>query len=397
MLAAAALFGAVACTGVGVSGMGELADDPEPAPASVATVPDAERAPDRDREPPESAPEPIAPLAEAGVDEPLGVAVAPSSSRVLVIWSERAIALSDDDGATFHAVLEQSDRVQSVAFDERGDVWALVGARLGHRRSVDGRERWRDLPADMDVGAWDDDEAFETRLWASTAWVAIAVPHPDPERLSDILFTRDGGAHWSTSVVEATMSSSSIATIRVDGLRVEKGDRIAVLVEWGQGRECATTYATEHRGRTGAARLPAVVEYPETYSTVDLGHDGWGYATAYDPDEVGCVHPPVRAARDVVVDIAWRCGFPAISDVVVAHDATFARHGDALVSLARGTVNTLVDGLPPDTTLLAVDADLRALLGTDHGIVRREPDGRLTLLDPSTTLEHATSDAHAPH
>lgn len=381
---AAALLGALGCTTVPFSSAGELAEDPEPARSPIAMVPDAEPANARDRWPPAPAPRPATHPTEADLDEVLGVAVAPSSARTLAIWSERAIVVSDDDGGTFDAVLSRDGRVRSVAFDEGGGVWALVGARLGHR-TVDGAERWRGLPAHVDTSTWDDDEAFEPRLSTFTPWVTVAVPHSDPERLADILLTRDGGAHWSTSAIEATMSSNSIATIRIVDLRVERRDRLAVLVEWGQGRECGTTFATSHRGRMGAARLPAVVEYPEAYATVDLGHDGWGYVTTYDPEEVGCVHPPVRARRDVVHDVAWRCGDPPLSDIVVTRDATFARRGDALVSLTRGTAHTLVADLPPDATLLTVDADLRPLLRNEQGIIRREADGTLTTLHPRGT------------
>lgn len=379
----------VGCTPVIPAGAGEVFEEP----GAGATMPDAA---------PTQTPEPAEPEPSARTPEPRPIAtvperrvvISPSSTRTLVLWTDRAIVLTEDDGATFNAILQANDRVRSVAFDERGSLWALIGTRLAHRLA-DGRERWRDLSTHVDVRAWDDDDAFAIRLSASSVGVAIAVPHSEPEHLAHILFTQNAGAHWSTSFADSTMSSSSIATIRVDGMRVTKGNGVSLLVEWAQGRDCATTFATWHRGRIGAPRLSAVVEYPEADSRLHLGHDGWGYVARYEVDEgVGCVHAPLRRRRRRIDEISWRCGGPVFSDIMATQNATFARRGDALVSLAGGTARTLVSDLPKDAVLLAVDADLRPILRTEKGIVRSEADGTLTHLDAHAALDRAGTDPH---
>jgi len=385
-----ALGGALA---VGLAGCyaaldpGELAEPPSArllpemtpsVPAMPEVEPHAEVDTVRTELEPES-PEPPEPL-----DAPeLRLAASPVEPRQLALWTESTLWVSDDDGSSWLRVLAGDGRMWQAVLDDDGGLWALRGTRLGHRGS-DGRERWEPLPATVDASLWTATDAVEPHLAFSRGWIGIAVPHPEPEHLADVLLTHDGGAHWRSLAVGSTMSSPSIATIELRGLAIDARDRVELLVEWGQGFSCAVTYTTIHRGSLRGKELPAVVWYPEDVFEVAIDLHGWTYASC--PDGELCVHaPPPKGVSLPWTPEAWRTEPDLDFDLFqTSRGRVLGVGGSRLVSFSQGRVKTLAEDIPEGATLLAEDVADRPLMRDETGIVRREHDGSWTMLRPTS-------------
>jgi hypothetical protein len=351
-----------------VASVPEVASEPA-VPSTVATLPR--------RDEPEVKSE-----AEEGIDEvEVRVAVSPNAAERLAMWSQAAVRLSDDDGASWRSVLRGDGRVWQVVLDDEDGVWALRGVRLGHRRA-DGSESWASLPKTVQTSMWTE-EPVEPYLAFARGWIGVAVAHPDPMHLGDLLLTRDGGGHWRSLAMTATMSSASIATIEMRELSIDGREQVQLLVYWGQGVECGTTYTTVHRGPIHGTQLVAVAEYPEEIDGVALDGYGWSYGRCPDAeDDELCVHAP----RPKHASLPWIPGrwstrkLPDSGTLWTSGGRVFGAAGSRLVGLSRGRVTMLAEGLPADAELLAVDSAERALMRHGGEIVRREGDGSWTTL-----------------
>ena len=85
----------------------------------------------------------------------LHAATDPHHSERLVVWGSAGMLHSDDDGASFHPILEEDSEVWDVSLS-RGRTWALRGRRL-HRRGADGHERAWSMPSDVTTDQWFED------------------------------------------------------------------------------------------------------------------------------------------------------------------------------------------------------------------------------------------------
>ncbi len=333
-------------------------------------------------------------------DGVLHVAASAEDPDLLVVWSPEGILLSNDDGASFEAILVDGPVVWDVAVSD-SVVWALRDGQL-YRRDSDGRERSWAMPAEVDTDLWSadyDDGGVTPRLAASRTRVAVIVPDSEPTHLARILGHR-GDGRWRTTIVKSTVDSSSIGINEYREPSIDERGRAQLTVDWGQGTECGVTYVTTHRGRLGQSAPTLVAEYEDPMA-LSFAHDGWVYAHCVDDYERLCTHPPggARPANETEtrIDPRW-VRVELETDIgngfglAHGHAHTVALADRSLVRLKSGRAQVIASDVPEGTELLAVDAVGRPLAVAGAQLVRWSPESGWSPL-PLDGLTPPTNDA----
>lgn len=198
--------------------------------------------------PPPPAPPPSpAPLPPHVEPDPLGACLAPFTAgtageinappglpsitpsrydvRLLAMWSPEALHVSEDEGQSFHRVLDHRGEIGDVAFDCRGRLHVIRGdGELGTYDPRTRTERWTRVATFWSRG----DEVDKGRLILDGAGVAVI--GNTPARRDRLWLVRRGeGDRWHAKHLFSDREQGYWSGIGVGSIRVLPGDRIRMI------------------------------------------------------------------------------------------------------------------------------------------------------------------------
>jgi hypothetical protein len=175
--------------------------------------------------------------------------------RLLAMWSPEALHVSEDEGGSFHRVLDHRGEIGDVAFDCRGRLHVIRGdGELGTYDPRTRTERWTRVATFWSRG----DEVDKGRLILDGAGVAVI--GNTPARRDRLWLVRRGeGDRWHAKHLFSDREQGYWSGIGVGSIRVLPGDRIRMIAmpnmnDFGLA-ECGYSKAFEVTFDPGARRI----------------------------------------------------------------------------------------------------------------------------------------------